>query len=125
MPLTIDEEKLSKMQTLDMSLPQGSPHGIPVKAIPHLEYPRCVYKHPVETFREVIHRNVNHEVVHRELVPTEHRVHVCHSKAEYDKKISEGWTDKPYIPQAPPDETDALYRSSKRGEQGTLKEVVK
>lgn len=109
MPSTIDEEKFASQETLDLSKPQGTTHGLPVKQIPHQEYPRCVYKHPVEPFREVVHRNTQHEVVHRELVATEHLVHVCNSAAEHKKKLSEGWVEKPYIPQAAPDPTEQLY----------------
>jgi hypothetical protein len=109
MPQTIDEEKFEKQETLDMSKPQGTAHGIPVKQIPHMEYPKCVYRHPVEPYREVLHRNTSHEVVERELVATEHKVHVCQNAEEHKKKLSEGWVAEPYIPQAPPDPTEALY----------------
>lgn len=116
MPQAIDEERFTSQETLDLSRPQGTPQGLPVKNIPHQEYPRCVYRHPVEPYREVVHRNVNHEIVHRELVPTEHLVHVCANAEEHKKKLSEGWVDKPYIPQAPPDPLEALY--SKRADKG-------
>ena len=83
MPTTIDEERFSSQETLDLSKPQGTAQGLPVKQIAHQEYPRCVYRHPVEPYREVLHRNVNHEVVERELVATEHLVHVCQHKDEF------------------------------------------
>ncbi len=114
MPTAIDEEKFSKQETLDLSKPQGTVHGIPVKQIPHRDYPRCVYRHPVQPYREVLHRNVNHEIVERELVATEHLVHVCHTEEEFKKKRSEGWVIKPYIPQAPPDPTEDLYRQAEK-----------
>lgn len=109
MPTAIDEEKLATMKVLDMSKPQGYAQGLPVKHIPHQEYPRCVYRHPVQAYREVLHRNVNHEIVDRELVATEHLVHVCHSEQEHKQKLSEGWFEEPYIPQAPPNPTEHLY----------------
>jgi hypothetical protein len=112
MPLVIDEEKLAKMTVLDLSKPQGFAGGLPVKGIPHYEYPRCVYRHPVEPYREVVHRNANHEVVHRELVATEHQVHVCQNEQEFKKKLKEGWVADPYIAQAPPDPTEHLYRKA-------------
>jgi|SRR5215469_14276284 len=112
MPLAIDEEKFAKQQTLDMSKPQGTPQGLPVKHIPHAEYPRCVYRHPNEPFHEVLHRNANHEVVHRELVPSEHLVHMCQNKAEFEAKRREGWRVDPYIAQAPPNPTEHLYSSN-------------
>jgi hypothetical protein len=109
MPQTIDEEKLATMQVLDLSKPQGYAQGLPVKQIPIVEYPRCIYKHPAEPYREMLHRNVNHEVVHRELVATEHKVHIVENKDEHKKKLAEGWTDEPYIPQAAPDPDEHLY----------------
>ena len=111
MPLTIDEEKFEKQDTMDLSKPQGTPHGIPVKQIPHLEYPRCVYRHPREPFRVVEHRNADHVVVHKETVATEHQVHVCQNAEEHKTKLSQGWVNEPYIPQAPPDATEELYRA--------------
>jgi hypothetical protein len=115
MPTTIDEEKFASQETLDMSKPQGTAQGLPVKQIPHQEYPRCVYKHPVEPYCEVLHRNTRHEVVDRELVATEHLVHVCQHEQEFKKKLSEGWVAEPYIPVAPPDPTEALYRREGKG----------
>ncbi len=115
MPTAIDEERFQHQETLDMSKPQGTTHGLPVKQIPHLEYPRAVYKHPTQPYREVLHRNVNHEVVERELVATEHLVHVCENAAEYKKKLSEGWVSDPYIMQAPPDPTEHLYGKPAEG----------
>lgn len=109
MPLTIDDEKFDKQETLDMSKPQGTAQGLPVKQIGHEEYPRCVYKHPNAPFYVEDHRNVNHEVVHREVKAAEHRVHVCHTKGEHEQKLTEGWKNEPYIPQAPPDPMDDLY----------------
>jgi predicted DNA-binding transcriptional regulator len=109
MPTTIDEEKFVSQETLDLSKPQGTAQGLPVKQIAHQEYPRCVYKHPVEPYREVLHRNTQHEVVERELVATEHLVHVCQDEQEHKKKLSEGWVEEPYIQQAPPDPTEHLY----------------
>ncbi len=114
MPTTIDEEKFAGQETLDLSKPQGTAQGLPVKQIPHQEYPKCAYKHPVEPYREVLHRNTQHEVVERELVATEHLVHICHTEQEFKKKLSEGWVAKPYIPQAPPDPTESLYRKPEK-----------
>ena len=109
MPTTIDEEKFASQETLDLSKPQGTAQGLPVKQIVHQEYPRCIYKHPNSPFRVQEHRNVNHEIVHREILATEHRVHVVHSKAEHQQKLTEGWRNEPYIPQAPPDPSEDLY----------------
>lgn len=109
MPFTIDEEKFQSQETLDLSKPQGTKQGLPVVQISHQEYPKCVYKHPVEPYREVVHRNVNHEIVHRELVATEHKVHVVQNAQEFKQKLKEGWVEEPFIPQAPPDPDEHLY----------------
>lgn len=116
MPLRIDDESLQDQVTLDLSKPQGTPQGLPVVQISHQEYPRCVYRHPVEPFFEVQHRNVNHEVVHRELVASEHQVFVCQNEMEFKGKMSQGYKREPYIPQAPPDPTEHLYRREAKGE---------
>lgn len=108
-PISIDEEKFASQETLDLSKPQGTAQGLPVKHIPHQEYPRAVYKHPRSPFFVEEHRNVNHEVVHREVKSTEHRVHVVHSKAEHEDKLADGWKNEPYIQVAPPDPMDDLY----------------
>jgi hypothetical protein len=123
MPLAIDEERFATQETLDLTRPQGTPQGLPVKQIPHLEFPRCVYKHPTQPFREVLHRNVNHEVVEREIVATEHLVHVCKDKEEFDARLKAGWVREPYIPQAPPDPTAHLYEAGKNepGKNGAAK----
>lgn len=108
-PVAIDEGKFASQETLDLSKPQGTTHGLPVKQIPHEEYPRVVYRHPNAPFYVEEHRNVNHEVVHREVKSAEHRVHVCHTKAEHSQKLAEGWDNRPFIQLAPPDPMDELY----------------
>lgn len=112
MPFAIDEEKFSKQETLDLSKPQGTPQGLPVKQIGHLEFPRAVYKHPVEPYRRIEHRNVQHEIVQVETVPTEHLVHICADKKEFDAKIKQGWMKEPYIPAPPIDQTAHLYEEA-------------
>lgn len=110
MPFAIDEERFEKQETLDLSKPQGMAGALPVKQIPHQEYPRVIYLHPVEPYRELVHRNVNHEIVHRELVATEHRTHVVQNEDELKKMLKQGWQKTPYIPVAAPDSDDHLYR---------------
>lgn len=109
MPTAIDEGKFASQETLDLSKPQGTAQGLPVKQIPHQEYPRAIYRHPNAPFYVEEHRNVNHEVVHREVKSSEHRVHVCHSKSEHELKLKEGWKNEPFIQLAPPDPMDDLY----------------
>ncbi len=108
-PMEIDEEKFKSQETLDLTKPQGTAQGLPVKQILHQEYPRCVYRHPNGPYKVVEHRNVNHEIVHREVVATEHKVHVCLNKAEFEAKTKDGWVTEPYIQLAPPDPDDELY----------------
>lgn len=109
MPQAIDEDRFSAQDTLDMTKPQGTAHGLPVKQIPHQEYPRAVYKHPNAPFYVEEHRNVNHEVVHREVKASEHRVHICQNRSEHVQKLAEGYKNTPYIQLAPPDPMDDLY----------------
>jgi hypothetical protein len=109
MPAEIDEEKFASQETLDLSRPQGTPQGLPVRQIPHQEYPRVVYKHPNAPFYVEEHRNVNHEVVQREVKSAEHRTHVVGTKTEHEQKLADGWRNEPYIQLAPPDPMDDLY----------------
>jgi hypothetical protein len=108
-PTAIDEAKFATQETLDMSKPQGTPQGLPVKQIPIAEYPRAIYKHPISPFYVEEHRNVNHEVVHREVKSAEHRVHVVKNEEEHKQKLAEGWRNEPFLQQAPPDPMDDLY----------------
>jgi hypothetical protein len=106
MPLAIDEEKFATQTTLDLSKPQGTPQGLPVKQIPHYEFPKIVYLHPRKAYRVVEHRNADHVVVHRENVATEHRAHVCQDQAEFERMERQGYQTEPYIPVAPPSAED-------------------
>lgn len=115
MPQTIDIEKFKTQMTFDVSAPQGSPTGIPVKQIPYMEYPRVVYKHPLEPFRTILHRNTKQEVVREEIVATEHIALKVEDEAGLKKAMKEGYELKPYVPQAPPDPDAHLY--SKQGEE--------
>ncbi len=115
MPYAIDEEAAKKQMNLNVMRPQevvqrqpdGSLRegwmgtvngGLPVKQIPHLEFPRVVYMHPNRPFREIEHRNSNHELVERELVPTEHLSKLVNNDAEMKAALADGWQAKPYIP---------------------------
>jgi hypothetical protein len=113
MPFAIDEAKFAKQDTLDMSAPQGTAHGLPVMSIPHMEYPRCIYKHPAEPFRKVLHRNAMREIVQTEMLPTEHLTCAVQNEEELDAKLAEGWVLEPYIPKAPQDPDAKLYQAKK------------
>lgn len=107
-PLAVDEEKMRTLEKLDLSKPQGYPGGLPVKVIPHAEFPRILYKHPKEPFRKIEHRNAQHEVVDVETVPTEHLTRQV-SEEELTQALKEGWVKEPYIPKPAPDPLAHLY----------------
>lgn len=110
MPFAIDEEKFKDRLSLDMSQPHNPATGIPVKQIPILEYPRLVYKHPSEPFKTVLHRNAKHEIVHEEIVPTEHIYKRIENQKELAIALKEGWVEKPYIAPPLPDADAHLYK---------------
>lgn len=112
-PRTIDQEGLRKRMTLDISQPDGSGTGIPVKQIPHAEFPRVLYKHPREPFKKIEHRNTQHEVVEVEVVPAEHLTKLVGNQDDLDRAVEDGWTTEPYIQLAPPDPNAALYEARK------------
>jgi hypothetical protein len=139
MPFTIHEEAAKKQFFLSISRPQeqvpdvlpqdwkGTPNqGLPVKQIPHFEYPRVVYKHPLRPFREIEHRNDNFELVGTEKVPTEHLTQAIACEAHIksggpkdctdckkllESALAEGWLLQPYIPEAPAKPDADLYAS--------------
>jgi len=132
-PLAIDQDKmqqgsLNQVLSLDPAKP-------PTKPIPHMEFPRVVYKHPVEPFVTIEHRNAKFEVVGEEVVPTEHLTRVIPSEvhmreahptgtvtgacskysAELKEALAEGWVTEPYVPEAPPDPREKLYAQKPKG----------
>jgi len=109
MPRTIDDEALSKRMTLDVSAPDGSITGLPMKSIPHMEFPRVIYRHPKEPYRKIEYRNAQHEVVDVETVPADHQTKLVADDKELKAALKDGWVLKPYIPVPPPDPNAALY----------------
>lgn len=112
MPFAIDEAKMNpgsseRIVTLDPAKP-------PVKNIPHLEFPKCVYMHPVDPFFTVEHRNARHELVDEEVVPTEHLSKTVANADELTQALAEGWREKAYIPKAPTDPKANLYRQTSK-----------
>ena len=81
----------------------------PVKAIPFMEYPRCIYKHPKEPYKIIIHRNAKHEVVDEERVPSEHLTRVVADKKELAEALKDGWALDAYVPAGPVDPNANLY----------------
>jgi len=115
-PFTIDEEKMQgkakpgEDSTILVSL---DPHKPPVISIPHMDFPRVVYKHPLEPFRTIEHRNARHELVEEEIVASEHLTRSVADQKELEKALKEGWTLKPYIPPTLPDPNADLYAKPK------------
>lgn len=127
MPYTIHETAVKKQMTYNVTRPQEAvplelpdnwmgtmSGGLPVKQIPHLEFPRVVYLHPNEPLEEVEHRNDKFEVVSTDLVPTEHRTKVVRNEAELAAALEEGWVKEPYVPKAAPSKSDGLYGARKK-----------
>lgn len=88
--------------------------GLPVKQIPHAEFPKVVYMHPNEPYQEIEHRNDRFEVVSTDLVPTEHLAKHVQNEAELKAALAEGWLEKPYIPEPAPTKKDSLYGPKKK-----------
>lgn len=131
MPYTIHEEAIKKQMSWDVSRPQeavpeklregwsGTPGGgLPVRQIPHLEFPRIVYMHPTEPYQEIEHRNDKFEVVSTDLVPTEHLTKTVNDEAELKAALEAGWVKEPYIPKPAPSQTAGLYGPKKKAAKG-------
>lgn len=127
MPYTIHEEAVKKQMTWDVSRPQepvqetlregwsGTPGGgLPVKQIPHLEFPRVVYMHPNEPLETIEHRNDKFEVVSTDTIPTEHLTKVVNSEAELSAAMEQGWVKEPYVPKPAPTRNAGLYGPKKK-----------
>lgn len=135
MPHTIHTEALKKQWFFNPSKPQekvpdvlpenwmgtGS-QGLPVREIPHYDFPVILYKHPKKQFQEVEHRNDRFELVHTERVPTEHLTKTVSCEAHknggkecvdcqkaVEAALAKGWKKEPYIPAAPPKAEDDIY----------------
>jgi len=82
--------------------------GLPVRQIPHMDFPRVVYMHPNEPFQEIEHRNDKFELVGTEVLPAEHLTKIVKDEAELKAAMEEGWVKEPYIPKAVP-KSPGLY----------------
>ncbi len=141
MGFAIDEKAARKMMNWNTSrpqevapdpLPEGwlgtAGGGLPVKQIPHYEFPKCIYLWPNAPTKTVIHRNDRHEVVHEEEIPLEALTKTisCEAHAAGGPKecpdcnklleaaLAEGWVTKPYIPEAPAKPDADLYGPRKK-----------
>ncbi len=121
MPFTIHEEAVKKQMSHIVGRPQEqvpevlpenwqgtAGQGLPVRQIPHLEFPCVVYMHPNEPLQEIEHRNDKFELVGTEVVPTEHLTKVVHNDAELKAATESGWVKEPYIPAVVP-KSPGLY----------------
>ena len=126
MPFAIHEEAVKKQMSHIVGRPQEQVpevlpenwqgtigQGLPVKQIPHLEFPRVIYMHPNEPLQEIEHRNDKFELVGTEVVPTEHLTKLVQNEAELDAALAEGWVKEPYIPKAAPKQP-GLYGPKKK-----------
>lgn len=117
MPFTVDNDQLNQTsEAMQRIMAKGQtpvvmldPAKPPTVQIPHMEFPRILYKHPNEPFRKVLHRNHDHIVVHEETVQTEHMTMAVADQKELDQAITSGWTTKPYMPEPLPDPLAGLY----------------
>lgn len=127
MPFTVHEQAVKKQMNYIVSRPQEqvpdplpenwqgtSGGGLPVKQIPHLEFPRVVYMHPNEPTQEIEHRNDKFELVGTEVVPTEHLTKIVNNETELKAALEEGWVKEPYIPKPVQTKTASLYGPKKK-----------
>jgi hypothetical protein len=117
-PFTVDEERMKgrpfKRDGIEvLPLLQMEGNNPPVRLIPHMEYPRVVYKHPNEPFTEVEHRNDKFELVGTETVVTEHLTKLVASETELKAALEHGWVKEPYIMKSMPDPKAHLYETRK------------
>lgn len=122
MPFAIHEPAMKKQHAINIMRPQEQvpenlpetfggtmSQGLPVKQIPHADFPRIVYMHPNEPTKVVEHRNANFEVVGTEIVQTEHLTQKVADEKELSAALKAGWVLKPYIPKPLPASDAGLY----------------
>jgi hypothetical protein len=110
--MAIDESKMQQGSNEQiLSLDPAKP---PTKFIPHAEFPRVIYKHPLEPFRTIEHRNAKHEVVYEEVVANEHLTQVVADQKEMEKFLASGWVKEPHVPKAPADPMAHVYASDEK-----------
>ncbi len=101
MPFEIDTEAMDKLKVLDRSHP-------PLRAIPHLEFPKCIYLWPKKPFRTVKVKNDRGEIVEQYQEATQAKSKTVFTKAEMDKELKVGWRKEPYMAAVVPD-PDEIY----------------
>jgi hypothetical protein len=121
MPQTVDNDQLNQTAEAVQRIAQRgqtpivtlNPANPPTVQIPHLEFPRVVYQHPVKPFRKVEHRNAMREIVQVEMVANEHLTRVVADQADLDQALAAGWKKEPYIPEPAPDPMAGIYAKGK------------
>ncbi|HZW05389.1 MAG TPA: hypothetical protein VFF58_00645 [Candidatus Nitrosotalea sp.] len=111
-PFAVDEDRMQSKVVPGQDAPpllSLDPHKPPTKSIPHMEFPRVVYKHPLEPFTTIEHRNARHELVEEEVVATTHLTRTVADKKELELALKEGWVLAPYIAPPLPDRRAGLY----------------
>jgi hypothetical protein len=136
MPYAIHEEAARRQMNLNVSQPQEpvpevlpenwsstGNRGLPVRLIPHFEFPIVVYLWPNEPTKTIIHRNDRHEVIHEEEIPLEHLTRTLSCEAHknggpkecaacnevLEAALAEGWRRESYIPAPPANPNEGLY----------------
>jgi hypothetical protein len=118
MPFEINEQVFKRQTTVNLRMQQETvtddatgtqAGGLPVRLIPHREYPRVVYFHPTKLFWEKEHRNDKFELVFVEKIPTEHDTKLVHNQEELEQALAEGWVKEPYIAKPLPDPKAKIY----------------
>lgn len=74
MPQAIDEQAFGKLQVLDVNKP-------PMKQIPHMEFPKMVFKHPGKGHQ--------HET---------HKTKIVNNGEELKAALDAGWQTKGHVP---------------------------
>lgn len=126
MPFTVHEEAMRKQMYVNVMRPQETVaadlpkefsgtlnQGLPVKEIPHMEYPKCIYMHPNKPTKVIEHRSADHELLGTETVQTEHLTKLVNSPEELTQALKDGWVKHPYIASPLPKPDADLYGPKK------------
>ena len=68
----------------------------PTKPIPHLEFPRCVYRYPKSPTKEIVEVRAGQE--YRTIVPLMALSKLVNNEKELAAALKEGWRKEPYVP---------------------------
>ena len=127
MPFTVHEEAMRKQMYVNVMRPQETVaadlpkefsgtlnQGLPVKEIPHMEYPKCIYMHPNKPTKVIEHRSADHELLgtrnRSDRAPDETRQQSGRAYASVERWLGE--THYIASPLPKPDELDGYPASS-------------